>query len=225
MTLQFSQHPGSRERQLQRQYNNPLFPESERDITHEYLKQVQDEELAALKVFSEEFRELLASASQLSGQVDSEVILMLKENSDRLYEQAATLPGNNEEVQQALRRLTDVVMQAVRAGAGNDPKALSELQQETEARAMHVELMKVPLVVDMLNPESMITPGNLAATVLSATNDEIVAALQLFEVEQIEQLYKNADALLGECNRQGHDVSAADEKLELIAAELEKLAG
>ena len=217
MTLLFSALPGSRERQLQRQHNNPLFSAQRRMVSAEQLKKVQDEELAQLQVFSKDFQALFDSASQLSENVQSDVILKLKEDADRLYEQAASLPGDNQSSQQSLVKLVSVIMKAVRHGAGNDAKAISELEQETEARAMHMELMKVPLVVDMLNPDSLIEPDNLAATMLSAADHELSTGLQLFEPDQITQLYNDAESLVCECEQQGHDVSQARQKLQIIA--------
>ncbi len=216
MTLSFSDLPGSRERQLQRQYNNPLFTQEQRTVTAAQLKKIQDEDLAQLSVFSQDFQQLFDSASQLAENVQSDVILKLKEDADRLYELAACLPGDNSGAQQSLLKLIGVIMQAVKHGAGDDPKALSELQQETEARSMHTELMKVPLVVDMLNPESLIEPDNLAATMLSANVQELEAGLQLFEIEQIQQLYNDSQVLLSDCAEKGHDMSAAQARLEII---------
>jgi len=220
MTLLFSESPGSRERQLQRQYNNPLFSEQQRNISPQNLKKIQDEDIAQLSVFSQDFQKLFDSASQLAENVQSDVILKIKEDADRLFEQAACLPGDVSSAQESLLKLIAVIMQAVKQGAGDDPKALSELQQETEARAMHTELMKFPLVVDMLNPDSLIEPENLAATMLSAELDELAAGLQLFEIDQITQLYNDAETLMHECTENGHDVSSAQARLDVIAEAL-----
>jgi len=221
MTLPFSDLPGSRERQLQRQYNNPLFSEQLRSITEADLKKIQNEDLAQLSIFSKEFQQLFDSASQLSENVQSDVILKLKEDADRLFELAACLPGDNSGAQKSLLKLIAVIMQAVKHGAGEDPKALSELEQETEAREMHTELMKVPLVVDMLNPESLIDLNNLAATMLSVDVEELEAALRLFEIEQITLLYNDAKTLMNECDEQGHDIHSAQIRLGVIASALE----
>lgn len=222
MTLRFSALPGSHERQLQRQYNNFLFSEQQRTVSLEQLTKVQNEEIAQLQVFSKDFQDLFDSASQLSENVQSDVILKLKENADRLYEQVASLPGDNENAQQSLLKLISVIMKSVRHGAGDDAKAISEIEQETEARAMHIELMKVPLIVDMLNPDSLITPDNLAATMLASEDNDLRAGLQLFESDQISQLYNDAESLLDECEEQGHDISNARPKLEIIAGALQE---
>jgi len=222
MTLPFSDLPGSRERQLQRQYNNFLFPEQLRTVTEQELKKAQGEDLAQLSEFSQDFQTLFDSASQLAENVQSDVILKLKEDADRLYELAAYLPGNNRSAQDSLVKLIAVIMQAVKHGAGDDPKALSELEQETQARAMHTELMNVPLVVDMLNPEALIDPDNLAATMLSAKPEELEAGLQLFEIDQITQLYNDAETLMHECTENGYDVTSAQPQLDTIAEVLRR---
>lgn len=217
MTLSFSDSPGSRERQLQRQYNNPLFSEQQRTISEADLKKVQNDDIALLSSFSESFKKLFGEASELSENVQSDVILKLKEDADRLYEQAASLPGDNQSSQKSLLKLIDVIMLAVRHGAGDDAKALDELEQETEARKIHTELMKVPLVVDMLNPETLIDHENLAATMLSSDPEELDAGLRLFESEQLTQLYNDAENLMHECTKNGHDVSASQTQLNIIA--------
>ena len=221
MSLQFSDSPGSRERHLQRQHNNPLFSPDVANITPQRLKQVQDEDLAELKAFGEAFQALFKQATQLDANVQSDVILKLKSDADRLYEQAAGLPGNNGEAQEALLRLIDVVMQAVRKGAGDDPRALSELEQETQAREMQKQLLTLPLVVDLLRPDSMITPENITATMLSSSEEELQGALQLFEHEHIAQLYDDGKELLTHCIGEGHDVTGAIQKLEIIAQSLD----
>jgi len=221
MTLPFSALPGSRERQLQRQFNNPLFSEQQRNISPEELKKIQDEELAQLTVFSKDFQKLFDSASQLAENVQSDIILKIKEDADRLFERAASLPGDLSNAQESLLKLIGVIMQAVKVGAGEDQKALSELQQETEARAMHMELMKVPLVVDLLNPESLIDPENLAATMLSTELNELEAGLKLFEVEQIAQLHDDGKILIEACAQKGNDMKQAQARLDIIANALD----
>jgi len=220
MSLHFSERPGSRERQLKREYKNPLFPGSEA-ISPEQLKQAQDDDLAELKAFGESFQALLEQATQLDANVQSDVILKLKSDADQLYEQAAGLPGNNAEAQDALLRLVDVVMQAVRYGAGDDPRALSELEQETEAREMQKRLLTLPLVVDLLRPDSVITPENLAATILSVSEEELYGALQLFEREHIVHLYEDAKQLINTRLGGGKRIDAAIQKLEMIAGMLD----
>lgn len=217
MTLVFSDKPGHRERQLQRQCNNPLFSEQQRTVTNIDLKKAQDKDLQDLALFSEGFQELFEQASQLAENVQSDVILKLKEDADKLYERATSLPGENGKAQESLLKLIAIIMRAIKQGAGDDAKALSELEQETQARAMHIELMKSPLVADMLNPDSLINADNLAATLLSADNDELETALGLFQAEQLTQLYNDAETLIHECTEKGHDMTTAKHRLDLIA--------
>ena len=222
MTLVFSDKPGSRERQLQRQYNNPLFSEQQRTITDIELKKVQAEDLQELEVFSQAFQKLFEEASQLADNVQSDVILKLKENADKLYERAACLPGENSTAQESLLKLIAIIMRAIKQGAGDDAKALSELEQETQARAMHIELMKIPLVADMLNPDSLIDADNLAATLLSVSHDELEAGLTLFQEDQITHLYNDAETLILDCAEKGYDMTSAKASLALIADALRR---
>src|SRR5690606_7819356 len=115
--------------------------------------------------FQGEFRALVQRAIELSPQEESEVILKLKEDLDRAYEQCCGLPGDNSETKAALRKLLDIVMRAVWRGAADDPAAQTNLREEEVARATHFELLEHPLVADLIRPDSPIEPDELAATV------------------------------------------------------------
>lgn len=198
MPLHFSQLPGRRERHLLRKQDNPLFPPAERRITPPQLEEAQRLDHEELERFIGEFRQLVQRAVTLQPNVGSEVVLALKAALDKAYEQAAGLADDQRETQQAIVRLSALVMDAVRKGAGNDPVALGELEQESLARQTHFELLREPLVADLLDPDSPIAPHELAATLLSADESALTAALVLFDDEQRGVLHRDAERLLRE---------------------------
>ena len=217
MTLKFSSSPGCRERDLQRRNNNPLYTEAMRSVDATQLEEAQKADAQELKIFSENFRALFEKASTLEANVQSDVILGLKQSADQLYEQASGLAGDNSQAQEALLKFIHALMNAVRAGAANDPKALSELEQETEARSMHMSLLKFPLIADLLRPDSLIDAESLAAALLSCESEELSMTLQLFDPEQILSLQADAQSLLEICREAGNELPDAWQRLQQIS--------
>jgi hypothetical protein len=216
MTSLSAERPGAQERHVQRRFNNPLFtPERRRasavDIA--VAEQADQEEQAQ---FFERFRLLVEEAAGLRPNEESETILALKERLDQAYEQCAGLRGDQEAPKAALKRLVELVMSAVRQGAGADPKALEELEREAEARALHYRLLEYPLVADLLRPDSPIGADELVPTLLSEPLEAMAAALQLFEKEQRAAIYTEARALLARTGEEGHVLPDASRRLEVM---------
>ncbi len=223
MSLNFSPHPGCRERNLQRRENNPLYVEAARCLDEDLLQAAQREDAEELAAFAEEFRNLFEQAAKLEANVQSDVILGLKQSADQLYEQAAGLAGDNSQAQQSLLKFIDALMRAVRAGAGNDARALSEIEQETEARSMHMSLLEYPLIADLLRPDSLIDADSLASALLSSGAEELGMALQLFDPEQILSLHTDAKSLLESCREAGYELPDAWQRLQQITESVEMI--
>jgi hypothetical protein len=194
--LHFSEYPGRRERHLLRKLNNPLFPETKREINSGALEEAQRLDHEELVEFITGFRRLVHKAVGLKPNEQSDVILGIKEELDQAYEQAAGVADDQTETKDAIRKLVVMIMNAVRNGATDDPAALQELDQETQARAAHFELLEFPLVADLLHPASPIGDDELVPTLLSASEAEFQAAMTLFDEKQVQELERQARVLL-----------------------------
>ena len=136
MSLHFSSNPGPCERHLLRKYQNPLFSPTGEQITQQDVNAAQQEDQTALQQFLQEFRSLIQEAVDLKPNTDSEIILDIKERLDQCYTHCCAMPGEHEEIKAAIDKLIQVIMQAVRQGAANDPMALGKLDDEEMARRM-----------------------------------------------------------------------------------------
>ena len=137
MNLQFAKQPGPRERRLQRKANNQLFPETVRNISQQDIDQARQQDDMELINFMNDFQSLVQEAIDLKPETNSEIILDLKERLDKSYAHCCALPGDQSQIKQAVRKLIEAVMGAVRGGASTDPKALQELEEEQQAREIH----------------------------------------------------------------------------------------
>lgn len=194
--LHFSQNPGRWERHLLRKKDNPLFPEPEQTISRESLEEAQRLDHEELTVFITHFRKLILEAVELQPNAESGQVLGIKERLDKSYEQSAGLADDQQETREAILKLQETIMAAVRKGAGADSSALRELAQEEQARAVHFQLLEYPLVADLLAPDSPVGAGELAPTLLTAPKEEFEAALTLFDDDQLVLLRRDAEALL-----------------------------
>lgn len=165
MSEQFSKRPGAHERRLIRRYRNPLFGHTA--ISQEDIDRARERDADEVKAFMKWFRDLVEQCASLDPNAEADVVLKLKEQLDKSYEQSAGLAGDQSEIQALVKRLLEVIMQAMWKGVGQDMQAHSKLQMEAEARESHFALLGYPLVADLLRPDSVIEEDELVPTLLS----------------------------------------------------------
>jgi hypothetical protein len=215
MIIKPSEHPGSHERHLLRKASNPLFPFAP-TLDDDNLIDAQRLDHEALQTFNRDFHELLEETTSLAGNVESDVILQLKDRMDRAYESASSLGHDVSKTKDAIRKLLSFIMASVRRGAGTDMQAHQELDQEESAREAHFALLDAALVADLLSPNSPIHPDELVPTLLSADKDELQVALQMFDEVQLLAILNQGAALLEQLQNEGVNVSLPQEKLAFI---------
>ncbi len=216
MIIQTSEQPGSHERHLLRKANNPLLFPGSTVLNDDTMLSAQRLDHEAVQVFQEEFRTLLEEVTSLAGNVESDVILQLKDRLDRAYEAVASLPHDQTQVKEAIRKLLHFIMASVRRGAGADVQAQMELDQEEAAREAHFSLLDSPLVADLLHPESPILVDELIPTLLSASKDELQLALQVFDEVQLLAILEEGAKLLESLQTRGNDVSVYEQSLAFM---------
>jgi hypothetical protein len=196
MSRRFSEKPGRRERHLRRKADNRLFAKSTRDVSDEAIAQARKQDGQELLAFSTAYQEILKTIANLQGNVDTQVILDIKERIDRLYEQVCGLAGDRSEEKQGLTKLHHAITRAIRDGAEGDVEAIARLDEEARAREMHLQLLERPIIADLLYPDSPITPDELVPSLLSEDVDSFATAMGLFSDEQRRLLLTQARALL-----------------------------
>jgi len=215
MKITFSANPGARERQLQRRHDNPLFGERG-NVTNEELAEARNADTKERDEFYQEFQKILQEIAEFSGQVDSEKILEAKQKIDQMHEQACGLAGENQQVIDGLVRLQHMIMQAIAQGAQGDDKAAKELEEEAVARQLHQQLLQHKLVCDLLRPDTPVGQNDLAATILTADDEAIRAALVMFGAETLQALIESCETLLTRLEDQGIDTAEARGRMQIL---------
>lgn len=214
--LQPSDNPGSHERHLNRKHNNPLFGDKQTDLDQESMLDAQKQDHEVLLGFHKEFQQAIQETVSLKPNVESDVVLKLKDTLDKLYEQASIIADDQSESKEAITKLVDVIMLSVRNGAGTDVQAHQELDQEEAAREAHFNMLSTPLVADLLAPESPIHKDELVPTLLSAEKDELAPAIQLFDENQLILIIREGEDLINSLLNQNVDINSAAENLVFI---------
>lgn len=220
MRVPFSEMPGPQERHLRRRIANPLFRDAPEAADPDALLEAQRLDHEALVAFIEELKQLIAEAVSLPPNVDSDQVLGLKERLDKAYETACGMADDQSGNKAAIRRLIEVIMQAVWKGAAGDPQAEDELRQEEQARALHFELLEHPLVADLLAPDSPVGEDELVPTLLGAAETELDAALDLFDEAQLREIARQGRQRLSELDPRGEALPEAWNRLHRIDARL-----
>ena len=217
MSHMFLEYPGVKERHLQRQYKNPLFPAEYNDFDEQRVQGARYMDEQDNEEFMHKFHAILDEVAQLKANEASETMLDLKSRLDELYEQCSGLTGQHENEQQAIIKLVQVIMASVKQSALGDAEAEHNLYEEELARNTHYHLLRFPIVSDLLSPHSPISKDQLVASLLSESEEAIKAVFQLFEAQHISKICAEAEILINNLTTESSvDVSEINNKLHLM---------
>ena len=198
-----------------------MFSQARQQVTQTQLEHAREQDNQELQQFGESLHTLLTDVSQFSAREETDRILQTKEQADRLYEQCIGLSGDHERERQGLLKLNDVIMASIRAAAGQDPLAMSELEKEQQAREIHLALLQCRLVADILRPDADLEEDELLPTILSEDEPAIELALTLFNEEQKELLGQQAQQLQQSLHEAGSLDDALRRKFLFLEAALD----
>jgi len=214
--MNFSTSPGPYERHLKRRLLNPLFPKPEKELTQQDITEAQQKDEENLLNFMNYFQSVVKKTTELGMHSESDVVLEIKEQLDECYATSCAMPGDHDNLKEAVRRLITAIMAAIRKGAQDDPVALKKLDEEDVARELHNELHERKLIADLMLQDSPILENELTPTLLNEDADDLQAALQLFSAEQLDLIVKDAQALLEKLRKEGHEIPHAWERFQQI---------
>ncbi len=223
MTMNFSLNPGPHERHLKRRLLNPLYPQPENGLTQADIDSAQQKDEEDLLSFMTYFQSVVQRTTELGNSSESDIVLELKEQLDQCYATSCAMPGDHSNLKIAISKLITAIMAAIRKGAAGDPVALKKLDEEEVAREMHNQLHERKLIADLMLENSPILEHELTPTLLNEEADDLNAALQLFNSEQLNLVVKDAQNLLEKLRQNGHEIPHAWERFQQIKNAAEAL--
>ena len=223
MTMNFSPTPGPHERHLKRRLLNPLFQKSENEVTQDDIDNAKKMDEEGLMTFMTHFQGVVQKTTELGGNSESDIVLEIKEQLDECYATSCAMPGDHSNLKLAIKKLIAAIMSAIRKGAAGDKVALKKLDEEDTAREMHNELHERKLIADLMLENTPILENELTPTLLNEETDDLDAALQLFSTEQLTLIVKDAQALLEDLRKDGHEIPHAWERFNQIKLALKSM--
>jgi hypothetical protein len=192
MSIQFLNNPGCHERHLRRRHANPLFGTERSRVDQAMVDSARllDERHEALII--KNFTDLIGQASRLDGEQMGDEIIELKRRLDQLIVECALFGNRHQSIIVSVERLIDTMITALRSIVADNQQLTELLGEEERARRTQHELLRYPLVADLIYEETPIDRSELAATLLSESDDALRAALWLFEPQQIDELSREA---------------------------------
>jgi len=212
----FSARAGRHERMLKRCYDNPLFGKLHIEALD--IEQARALDAEEVEQFINGFRGLVQQVVELEPNAEVDIILKLKESLDKTYEESAGLAGDQVEVREMIKRLLSLMMQSMWKAVGNDAQGISRLEMEEQAREAHFSLLEKPFIADMLLPESLIDEKLLVPCLLSEQADTVALAMQLFEPDQQQLIYRQATELMKSLDAGHQRVQQAEQRMQEMLA-------
>lgn len=217
-SIKFTTHPGAFERHLQRKYNNPLFPQADQHPLAAEIEQARQKDRQDQQAFLTAFEQSVQQAAQLSGSVDAEVILELKQELERLYVHSCSLAGDLDQHRQAIVKLIHICMSTIEKGASDDMAALQKLRDENSAREVFFTLLETKLVADLIRGDEIISATELIPSLLSISPQQVPQVMELFDTDQIAEIFEQANHFIASLPEQVVTVSGCQKQLAAIEA-------
>ena len=217
-SIKFTTHPGAFERHLQRKYNNPLFPEADQHLFIAEIEQARQKDRQDQQAFLTAFEQSVQQAAQLTGSVDAEIILELKQELERLYVHSCSLAGDLDQHRQAILKLIKICMSTIEKGASDDVIALQKLRDENTAREMFFTLLETKLVADLIRGDEIISATELIPSLLSESPQQITQVLELFDSDQVDEIFEQANDFIASLPVHVVEASGCGKQLAAIEA-------
>lgn len=212
---------GMQERHLRRKDGNPLYSIPAPSYTSADYMQARRLDTEELNAFQSEMQEVIQLAIDLPSNAESDLVLALRGKLDQLYTRCSGFGTNCTSHKQSIRKLIEVVMNAVWEASADDPMARMELEQEEMARQQHFCLLEYPLISDLMRPDTPVRQDELIPTLLQAGEDELEAVMWMFEPEQLQDIRHEGESLLLQRREQGYPLPEAWANLQLIIEHIE----
>ena len=123
MQIPFSEYPGRHERHFRRKIKNPLFPRPINSYSDDDLLEVQRLDHEEIIEFITQLRAYVEQAVNLKPTEESDKVLDLKAELEKLYETACRVGDQQDNNKSAIRDLLKIIMQTIRQHAAGDSKS------------------------------------------------------------------------------------------------------
>jgi hypothetical protein len=205
---------GCFERHLLRQKDNPLFGSPQFDTGQ--IKVAQQQDYQEAQKFVDQFTSTVEEIANLPDNVESDIILKLKNDIEKLYEESCRFESSFSAQKEALLKLYHLLYDKILASVGDDQTALGQLKNEKIAHDLNIELLKHSLVSDLLRQDSPIQQNQLIACLLNEEIDALEMVANLFDPQQLDELIHQAKLLIKQQDNEVVEQRQLTKKIKLL---------
>lgn len=209
----FSKNPGCWEQQLIRRYNNPLFPESQRNVVHQQVVEAREKDKAEQQAFHKQFEGVVKQVSELPEKAEGEQLLELIPKLTTCYNDCLTLCIDLPKEKQALTRLITLFEETLLKTTAEKSAFGEQLARDRAERKIHQEVLENRIIASMMRENSPISVDELPATLLSSELDQIETLLPFLDPEQLESLQQQCSEILQQAEKTDVRVNENSQKI------------
>ncbi len=209
----FSKNPGCWEQQLIRKYNNPLFPENQRNVVHQQVVEAREQDKAEQQAFHKQFEGVVKQVSELPEKAEAEQLLELIPKLTTCYNDCMTLCIDLPKEKQALTRLITLFEETLLKSAGEESAFGEQVARDKAERKIHQEVLENRIIASMMRENSPISVDELPATLLSAEPDQISTLLPFLDPAQLGALQQQTRKIIENAQQAGATIHESSEQI------------
>lgn len=203
--LEWSENPGCFEGHLKRKYDNPLFPEPDREVTQEQIVEARERDQEDAANLQKECLELVSDVEKLPELATAGDVGPIRERIDDLLDRAAGIGGDADVISDLLITLRKSLVDSMREGMKDNEEALKALEDAEDYHHSRVEIVHNPYVAQV----GRIPTEDIIPAMLSESPETIRIAMSLIGDDKKPLVVKEACNLLERALAEGADILLA----------------
>lgn len=217
--LPWSSNPGAYEAHLMRRNNNPYFPESRRDISHDDVEEAKKKDKEDYILCQRRLEELGQEINAVSQTATSGDLMALRERIDDLILFAMGVGGSATEIASKADKLREAVVSDLRFAFADNEEAISNIEKADTYHKDTVRQFYIPVIAQMRRGDSPIAEDETIAAVLSEDPSSIAIFINCLPEESRSLVEMKGLRMLRESLRNGQVDPKLEEKICALGGE------
>lgn len=217
--LSVSQNPGAHEAHLIRRYRNPYFEEDRQTITQAEILRAREVDEQEYEKAVERFQALIAQVHSLPEVATIGDLQPLRERIEDFTEFCLSVDGKAKALATQADKLRDVLINAMRDAASNDPQNLEAIETADAYHNDVIRPMHLPIVAQ-IRKDGLIPLEDVIPTLVSQESAIIEIIMNLLPVDETDRIRVEALELLLKKSQEGYCDPEYAEKAAILMKRL-----
>ena len=215
--LKWSTNPGCFERHLQRKYNNPLFPESERSVNQYKINQARERDSIDASKLLQSVNDILHDFAAIVNPCTGDVIDQFRGRIDNLLKRAAEIGGElSSEPITILTTIRTSLMESWRAGIEGNNQASESLRRAEVFNQARSLVVHIPFIAQMGRKDRPIKSEHMVPALLCESPETIRTVMSVMDGETRALVRQAAEEVAARVQEEGALIPLLEEKLRAL---------